>query len=117
LTRDVAHRYVDAWTHGDRDGVREVVSPDASVEWNIGLPADVSTLVDTLAQIARVAESVRVIAETYADERAAVIYDCVAPDGTVRAAEFLAVVEGRIQEIRQTYDVMALRRLLPDLPD
>jgi hypothetical protein len=117
LTRDVAHRYVDAWTHGDRDGVREVVSPDASVEWNIGLPADVATLLDTLTQLARVAETVQIVAETYADERAAVIYDCVAPDGTVRAAEFLAVVEGRIREIRQTYDLTALRRVLPDLLD
>src|SRR5688572_2505153 len=73
-TRDVAHRYVDAWTHGDRDGVRELVSPDASVEWNIGLPADVATLLETLTQLARVAETVQIVAETYADERAAVIY-------------------------------------------
>jgi len=111
----VAHRYVDAWTHGDRDGVREVLSPDASVEWNIDLPADVTTLLETMAEIARVAESVQIIAETYADERAAMIYDCVSPGGTLRTAEFLAVVEGRIREIRQTYDVRALRRLLPDL--
>jgi hypothetical protein len=117
LTRDVAHRYVDAWTHGDRDRVSEVLSPDASVEWNLGLPADVATLLDTLTEIARVADSVQIIAETYADERAAVIYDCVAPDGTVRAAEFLAVVDGRIREVRQTYDVTALRRMLPDLLD
>ena len=45
------------------------------------------------------------------------VYDCVAPFGTARIAEFVTVTDGRITGIRQVYDVVALRRYFPGLLD
>lgn len=115
MTRDLTRDYVDAWTHGNRDRVRDLLAPDALVEWNLGLPVDPETLLETLARIAAQTEVVRVVSETYADARAAFVYDCVASSGTVRTAEFLSVSDGRIAEIRQVYDVTAVHRHLPGL--
>jgi ketosteroid isomerase-like protein len=115
MTRDLTRGYLDAWTHGDRDRVRDLLAPDALVEWNLEVPVDPETLLETLVRIAAQTEAVHVVSETYAERRAALVYDCVASSGTVRTAEFLAVSDGRIHEIRQVYDVAAVHRHLPGL--
>ncbi|GAA1783302.1 hypothetical protein GCM10009682_01640 [Luedemannella flava] len=113
----MAHGYVEAWTHGDRARALDLIGPGATVEWNLALPADVPTLVDALTRLAAASTAVRLTGETYTADRAALVYDCTAPGGTVRTIEFLAVADGRIREIRQVYDVTALRRLLPGVLD
>lgn len=107
--------YADAWTSGDRDAVRRMIAPDAEIEWNLDEAVDDEHLVQTLHKIAAFADSVTVVSSTYADERATLVYDCAAPFGTARLAEFLTVVEGRIAEIRQLHDPVAIRRYFPGL--
>jgi ketosteroid isomerase-like protein len=107
--------YADAWTNGDRDAVRRMIAPDAEIEWNLDEAVDDEHLLQTLHRIAAFADSVTVVSRTYADERAALVYDCAAPFGTARMAEFLTVVEGRIAEIRQVHDPVAIRRYFPGL--
>jgi hypothetical protein len=92
-----------------------MIAPDAEIEWNLDEAVDDEHLVQTLHRIAAFADSVTVVSCNYADERAALVYDCVAPFGTARIAEFLTVVEGRIAEVRQVHDPVAVRRYFPGL--
>jgi hypothetical protein len=107
--------YADAWIGGDRDAVRRMIAPDADIEWNLDEPVDDEELVQTLHRIASFADSVTVVSQNVADGRAALIYDCVAPFGTARIAEFLTLEQGRITEIRQVHDRTAIRRFFPGL--
>jgi hypothetical protein len=114
-TEKAVQFYADAWIGGDRAAVRRMISPEADIEWNLEDPVDDEELVQTLHRIAMFADSVTVVSQTVNDERAALIYDCAAPFGTTRIAEFLTVDHGRIAEIRQVYDLVALRRFFPGL--
>ncbi|BCJ53524.1 hypothetical protein Asp14428_49990 [Actinoplanes sp. NBRC 14428] len=114
-TAEAVAFYAQSWIATDDRAVRRIIAPDAEIEWNLGLPVDDEELVQTLHRIAAFADQVSVVSRTCAGERAALVYDCVAPFGTVRLAEFLVVAQGRVSEIRQVYDVVALRRHFPGL--
>jgi ketosteroid isomerase-like protein len=107
--------YADAWINGDRAAVRRMIAPDAEIDWNLDEPVDDEELVQTLHRMATFADSVTVVSQNYSDERAVVIYDCAAPFGTARIVEFLTVVDGRITEVRQVHDAVAVRRFFPGL--
>jgi ketosteroid isomerase-like protein len=116
LTRDVAHRYLDAWTGGDLDTVRRLLVHDVSVESNVSGPGAPARFIDTLGQLANHLIKFNIVAETYDGNRAVLMYDCLVrePVGAIRMVEFLDLTaEGGIQRIRRVYDVVALRRLLP----
>ena len=57
------------------------------------------------------------VSRAHADDGAALVYDLAAPFGTVRMIEFLAVEGGRVIEVRQLYDVVAVDRFFPGLYD
>jgi ketosteroid isomerase-like protein len=107
--------YADAWMGGDRAAVRRMIAPDAEIEWNLDEPVDDEELVQTLHRIAMFADAVTVVSQHCTDGRAALIYDCVAPFGTARLAEFLTVERGRITTVRQVHDPVAIRRFFPGL--
>ena len=89
---DVIDFYTDSWISDDRDGVRRVLAPDAEIEWNLDVPVDDEELVQTLHRIAAFADSIAIASRTCdGRDSAALIYDCVAPFGSVRIAEFLEV--------------------------
>jgi hypothetical protein len=50
----------------------------------------------------------------YADDAAALLYDCVTntPAGTIRTAEFFGLRDGKIASIRLVFDATALRRVM-----
>jgi ketosteroid isomerase-like protein len=114
---DVIDFYAESWIGGDRNAVRRLLAPDAEIEWNLDLAVDEEELVQTLHRIALFADAVRVVAKSCNDEGAALVYDCVAPFGTARMAEFLTVDGGRITEVRQVYDTVATNRFFPGLVD
>jgi hypothetical protein len=116
-TAEVVAFYAQSWINCDPRAVRRVIAGDAEIEWNLGLPVDDEELVRTLDRIAAFADSVAIVATTCTDGRASLVYDCVAPFGTVRIAEFVTVADGAISGIRQVYDVVALRRFVPGLLD
>jgi len=112
---DVVDFYVESWISDDRDGVRRILAPDAEIEWNLDAPVDDEELVQTLHRIAVFADAVTVVSRANAFDGASIIYDLAAPFGTARLAEFLAVEGGRITEVRQVYDVVAIDRYFPGL--
>jgi hypothetical protein len=114
-TAEVVAFYAQSWINRDPRAVRRVIAGDAEIEWNLDVPVDDEELVQTLDRIAAFADSVTIVSSTCADDRASLVYDCAAPFGVVRMAEFVAVADGAISEIRQVYDAVALRRYFPGL--
>jgi hypothetical protein len=112
---DVVEFYTGSWINDDRDGVRQVLAPDVEVDWNLDAPVDDEELVQTLHRIAVFADSVTVVSRVCDGSGAALVYDLVAPFGTARVAEFLAVRDGKITEVRQAYDIVAIDRYFPGL--
>ncbi len=112
----VAYSYATSWMRCDRAAARELIAPDAEIEWNLGLPVDDEELVQTQHRIAAFADRITLVSAVYAGDRAALVYDCAAPFGTVRMAEFLTVNdEGLLSEIRQAWDLTSLRRYIPGI--
>jgi ketosteroid isomerase-like protein len=114
-TEDVIDFYAGSWISGDRAAVRQLLSPEADIEWNLDMAVDDEELVQTLNRIALFADSVTVVAKVCNDEGAALVYDCAAPFGVARMAEFLTVTDGRITDVRQVYDHIAVTRFFPGL--
>ena len=114
---EVAGFYARSWIHRDRAAVRQMITPDAGIEWNLGVPVDDEELVQTLHRIASAADSVSLVSVVCTGDRLSLIYDCAAPFGTVRVAEFLTVAGGRISEIRQVWDLVAFCRYFAGLLD
>ena len=114
---DIVAFYTRSWIGDDGAAVRQLLAPDAEVEWNLDAPVDDEELVQTLHRIAVFADSVTVVSRICAGDGAALVYDLAAPFGTVRMAEFLAVEGGRITEVRQVYDVTGIDRFFPGLYD
>ena len=115
---DVAGFWTNSWTSDDRVAVRQLLAPDAEIEWNLDAPVDEEELVQTLHRIAVFADSVSILSKVRGpDGDTSVIYDLAAPFGTARMAEFLSVAGGRISEVRQVYDVVAVDRYFPGLYD
>jgi hypothetical protein len=112
---DVVDTWTRSWTEDDRVTVRQLLAADAEIEWNLDAPVDEEELVQTLHRIAVFADSVRLVARTDAEDGAALVYDLVAPFGTARMVEFLAITNGKITEVRQVYDVTAADRYFPGL--
>ena len=112
---DVVGFWTKSWTSDDRVAVRQLLAPDAEIEWNLDAPVDEEELVQTLHRIAAFADAVTVVGQTRAEDGAALVYDLAAPFGTVRMVEFLAIADGRITEVRQVYDVTATDRFFPGL--
>ena len=112
---DVVDFYTESWMNDARDGVRKVLALDVDVDWNLDAPVDEEELVQTLHRVAVFADSITVVSRVRGTDGAALVYDLVAPFGTARVAEFLTVAGGRITEIRQVYDVVAVDRFFPGL--
>ncbi|AGZ46654.1 hypothetical protein [Actinoplanes friuliensis] len=116
-TAEVVAFYAQSWINCDPGAVRRVIAGDAEIEWNLDQAVDDEELVQTLQRIAAFADSVTIVSTTCAGDRASLVYDCEAPFGTARMAEFVTVADGAVSEIRQVYDVVALRRYFPGLLD
>ena len=114
----VAYSYAASWMRCDRVAAREAIAPDAEIEWNLGLPVDDEELTQTQHRVAAFADRITLASSVYAGDRATFLYDCAAPFGTVRLAEFLTVnPEGQISEIRQVWDLISLRYFIPGILD
>ena len=112
---DLIDFYIESWVNDDREGLRRVLDPAVDVEWNLDAQVDDEELVQTLHRIAAFADSVTVVSRTRRAGGALLVYDLAAPFGTARVAEFVTVSAGRITEIRQVYDVVAIDRYFPGL--
>jgi hypothetical protein len=114
-TADLVAFYADSWIAGDRNAVRQLLDPEAEIEWNLDMAVDDEELLQTLHRIAQFADGVTVFSKVSNELGAALVYDCAAPFGTARMAEFLTVDDGRITRVRQIYDAVAINRFFPGL--
>ncbi|MBT8228229.1 MAG: nuclear transport factor 2 family protein [Dactylosporangium sp.] len=120
ITASVAHRWVEAWTSGDRDRVDAILGDRVTIEHNLGLPVERVVLLDTIQALATALGEAEVLSLTATDSRAALLYDChvrqpAGGPGDIRLAEFLDLDGERIAGIRRIYDLTAVDRLLPGL--
>lgn len=107
--------YAGSWIGGDLGAVRQLLDPEAEIEWNLDLAVDDEELVQTLTRISAFADEVTVFSRVHNELGAALVYDCAAPFGTARMAEFLTIDDGRITRVRQIYDAVAINRYFPGL--
>jgi hypothetical protein len=116
LTRAVAHRYLDAWTSGDLDRVRPLLAADVQVESNVGDPGWPARQIDALAGLADYLDKVDLMSEVYETGRAVLVYDCLVRGAVdqIRLVEFLDLEGDLVHRIRRVFDVVALRRLIPE---
>jgi hypothetical protein len=114
---EVTAFYAQSWINQDSGAARRVIAPDAEIAWNLGQPVDDEELLDVLHRVAAFVDSVAIVSSTCTGDRAALLYDCAGPFGTVRLAEFLTVTDGLLSDIRQVWDVVAVRRYFPGLLD
>jgi hypothetical protein len=107
---------LNAWACGDLDTVRRLLADDVAVESNLGGPESPVRFVDTLGQLADHLIKITIVTETYDGNRAVLMYDCLVrePTGAIRMVDFLDIDADGIQRVRRVYDVVALRRLMPE---
>ncbi|MGX6603951.1 hypothetical protein ACWKSP_17670 [Micromonosporaceae bacterium Da 78-11] len=112
---DVVDFWTRSWINNDQVAVRQLLAPDAEIEWNLDAPVDDEELVQVMHRVATFADSVTLVSQTSVADGAALVYDLAAPFGTARMVEFLTVADGRVTEVRQVYDVTATDRFFPGL--
>lgn len=118
-TASVARNWVDSWTRGDVDEIRAALADDATVECNLGWPATVEALLETVRRLSSAIDGTMILSVTATDQRAAVLSDCrlLEPSGGLRVAEFLDIADERIIGVRRVFDLTAVDTLLPALRD
>lgn len=113
----VARRWVDAWTRGDADELSAILAESATIECNLGWPAEREALMDTVRRLSAALDSTMVLSLTTAENRAAVLSDCRVrePSGGIRVAEFLDISGDSVVGVRRVFDLTAVEILLPGL--
>lgn len=116
-TAALARRWVDSWTRGDVEEVRAALTDDATIECNLGWPATIDALLETVRRLSTQLDGTMILSVTSTDSRAAVLSDCrvLEPSGGIRVAEFLDVTGDRITGVRRVFDLTAVDSLLPNL--
>lgn len=114
---EVSRLWIGAWATGNRRALFDLLAAGANVESNLDPDGD---FVEILHEFLAAIRGVTVVSENVVPigagtGRVALVYDCAAPTGTVRVAEFLEVRGGLVHEVRRVYDLVAVLRLLPHL--
>lgn len=114
MARDVVQNYYEAWTRSDISAARAYLADDLDFEGSIDRFTAAEPFTQALASFSGMLKEVRLLHEFYAEDSAALLYDCVTstPGVTVRTAEFFRVKDGKIREIRLVFDATELRRML-----
>jgi SnoaL-like domain len=106
--------YHEAWTHRDMDTARSYLADDLDFQGPIDTFSSADDFIATLTGFAQMLTRVDLLHEFYADDSAALLYDCVtnSPAGTIRTAEFFGLRDGKIASIRLVFDASALRQVM-----
>ena len=118
-TTDVVDAYYTSWQAGigafDETSLRRVLAADLLFEGPIaGTRTGVEPFLRGLADFARGVRGMRMLHQVRSADAVASLYECDlgATGGTLRFAEFMRVVDGRITSIRLVYDPHEFRRLM-----
>ena len=113
-TRQLVETYHHAWTTGDIASARDCLADDLDFRGSIDTFNKADDFVAALAQFQRMLRSVTVLQCFFNEAGAALLYDCdtASPAGVICTAEFFAVRNGKIAEIRLVFDATELRKLM-----
>jgi SnoaL-like domain len=106
--------YHEAWTQRDMGTARSCLADDLDFQGSIDTFSSADEFIATLTGFAQMLTRVDLLQEFYTDDAAALLYDCVtnSPAGTIRAAEFFGLRDGKIACIRLVFDATALRQVM-----
>jgi hypothetical protein len=114
---NAVRKYHESWTQRDMSTARSYLVDDLDFQGPIDTFTNADDFIVTLTGFAAMLSRVDLLQEFYADDAAALLYDCVtdSPAGTIRTAEFFWLRDNKIATIRLVFDATALRRLMPSL--
>ncbi|MCX7145453.1 MAG: nuclear transport factor 2 family protein [Sulfuritalea sp.] len=112
--RDTVRAYYESWTRGDMAKARSHLADNLDFQGPIDRFGSADAFVAALTGFAGMLIRTELIQEFYADNEAALLYDCVtaSPAGTLRTAEFFRLEGARIVQIRLVFDASELRKLM-----
>jgi ketosteroid isomerase-like protein len=113
-TRQLVETYYHAWTTGDIARARGCLADDLDFRGSIDTFNSADDFVASLKQFQGMLRGVTMLQGFFDEKGAALLYDCdtVSPAGVIRTAEFFAVQNGKIAEIRLVFDATELRKLM-----
>ncbi len=113
-TRQLIETYHKAWSSGDIAGARACLADDLDFRGSIETFKRADDFVVSLKQFYGMLHGVTMLKSFFSEEGAALLYDCdtATPAGVIRTAEFFAVRNGKIAEIRLVFDASELRKLM-----
>jgi ketosteroid isomerase-like protein len=113
-TRQLIETYHDAWTTGDITRARGCLADDLDFRGSIDTFSKADEFVAALTQFQHMLRGVTVLKSFFNEAGAVLLYDCdtASPAGVIRTAEFFAVRNGKITEIRLVFDATELRKLM-----
>ena len=112
-TRRVVQGFFAAWTTGKEREARAFMADDMKYVGPLNSYETADALLGPLMKFAKNVQAARVLEIVVEGDRAALLYDCDLPPpvGTLRAATFQRVEQGRIRSYLQAFDATELRKL------
>jgi hypothetical protein len=107
-TRTAVEGYFAAWTRNDVDGARAWLADDLQFAGPSASYASAEAFMPALRGFAAITRGARVLELLVDGGRAAMLYDCDLPGGTVRIASFFRVANGKIIAYDTRFDPSAL---------
>ena len=112
-TNDIVEAFFAAWTSNDGARARALMADDLHYSGPLNTYDTADALHGPLMKFARMVRGAKIIELVVDGDRAALLYDCElpAPVGTLRAASFQRVANGKIVSYLQAFDATQLRKL------
>lgn len=108
---DVAVAYIEAWARSDMTTVARYLTEDITFEGPMAQATGAEAVLEALSGFSQLVTDVRILAATGDDQQAIVMYDMVTgPFGTLRAAEHLAIRDGKIKTDTLVFDTHEVRK-------
>lgn len=107
-TLRVVKAYFDAWTHQRTDEAFALLAPDLAFAGPTASYQTAEAFRPGLIGFAKMTRGARIVEIFAADDRAAMLYDCDLPIGTLRIASFFRVAGGKIAGYDTRFDMTAL---------
>jgi SnoaL-like protein len=109
-TRQIVEQFFSAWTTGNAAAARALMADDMRYEGPLNTYDTADALHGPLMQFATLLRSARMIDVIVEGDRAALLYDCELPNGTLRSATFQRVANHKIVSYVQAFDPTLLRQ-------
>ncbi|MBI3480034.1 MAG: nuclear transport factor 2 family protein [Nitrosomonadales bacterium] len=111
-TRELIEIYHHAWTSGDFSTARACLADNLDFKGSIDTFHTADEFMAALKKFQSMLRGVKLLKNFFAQDGAALLYDCDSPAGLIRTAEFFTAKGGKISEIRLVFDASELRKLM-----